>query len=175
MHKEAISDSIFIGVAKGRGYRGQNPPIGPNVLVIFTKTPRKRRSGAYPQRFCTLKTPSFDIFWPQPPPLLAISSYAPVMFHDSMMRYLHWLFGPHLKTNMKLSGDLDATYTHKDARQCSDIKKLDRTFFVLLPVRIVSTIEDCRIFIRGKQNQYLMMLSAFSPPFRNILSEVEPK
>ena len=77
------------GVAKGGGIWGSNPPIGPNFLVIFTKTLMKRRSGAYLQRFRTLKTPSFGNFWPQNP-LLRPFLATPLLTGDPSLSYWHF-------------------------------------------------------------------------------------
>ena len=75
--KQPSSDLIFrnLGkqargrdVAKGGGIWGSEPPTHwPKFLVIFTKTLAKRRLSAYPWRFRTLETPSYDNFWPQNP------------------------------------------------------------------------------------------------------------
>ena len=56
----------FESSGQGQGYGGQNPPpISQNILIIFTKTLTKRRSGAYLQCFHTLKTLSSSNFWRQ--------------------------------------------------------------------------------------------------------------
>ena len=71
------------GRSQGGGDMGvRTPSFGPNFVVIFTKTLTKRRSGAYPQHFRTLrtpplaisglKTPSLGHFWLRP--WLAVSS-----------------------------------------------------------------------------------------------------
>ena len=61
------SRGVLRGVAKGGIWGSEPTPLAQNILVIFTKTVTKRRSGVYPQRFRTLKTPSFGNFWPQNP------------------------------------------------------------------------------------------------------------
>ena len=61
-------NALARGVAKG-GIWGSEPPppLAQIFFVIFTKTLTRRRTGTNPQRFRTLKTPSFENFWRQNP------------------------------------------------------------------------------------------------------------